>query len=184
MAKDGTNRGGIRLGSGQKRKPLNQKLLEGNPGKRPLTVIEFKNTANLKGKDMPKPSEFLSALQKDGKNLVAENIYKKTWNWLEERGCAHIILPELLEYYAESAARWIQCEKAITDYGFLSKHPTTGAAIPSPYVGMSHNFMNQTNRLWMEIYQIIRDNCSKDYNTKNPQDDVMEQLLTARKGEV
>ena len=34
MAKDGTNRGGARIGSGQKKKPLADKIAEGNPGKR------------------------------------------------------------------------------------------------------------------------------------------------------
>ena len=62
-----------------------------------------------------------------------------------------------------SVARWIQCEEAITEYGFLAKHPTTGNAIQSPYVAMSQNFMSQTNRLWMEIYQIVKENCSSEY---------------------
>ena len=35
MAKDGTNRGGARLGAGAKKKPLADKIAEGNPGKRP-----------------------------------------------------------------------------------------------------------------------------------------------------
>lgn len=81
-----------------------------------------------------------------------------------------------------SAARWIQCEAAVSEYGFLAKHPTTGAAIASPYVSMSHNFMNQTNRLWLEIFQIVKENCTGEYSGANPQDDVMERLLTARKG--
>jgi len=42
--------------------------------------------------------------------------------------------------------------------------------------------MSQTNRLWMEIYQIVRENCATEYNGLNPQDDVMERLLTARRG--
>jgi hypothetical protein len=42
MAKDGTNRGGARIGSGQKKKPLADKIAEGNPGKRKLEVVEFK----------------------------------------------------------------------------------------------------------------------------------------------
>ena len=42
MAKDGTNRGGARIGSGQKKKALIDKIAEGNPGKRKLEVIEFK----------------------------------------------------------------------------------------------------------------------------------------------
>ena len=80
-----------------------------------------------------------------------------------------------------SAAHWIQCETAITEYGFLTKHPTTGSAIQSPYVAMSQNDMAQTNRLWYESFQIVKENCAADYTGVNPQDDVMERLLTARR---
>ena len=79
MAKDGTNRGGARVGAGAKKKPLADKITEGNPGKRTITVINFDNAAELEGREMPKPSEMLSAVQKDGKTLEAAEIYKKTW---------------------------------------------------------------------------------------------------------
>ena len=170
MAKDGTNRGGARAGAGAKKKPLVDKIAEGNPGRRKLTVIDFQDTADLEGQPMPKPSAMLSATQKDGKTLVAAEVYEKTWTWLAERGCAALVSPQLLERYA------------ITEYGFLAKHPTTGNAIQSPYVAMSQNFMSQTNRLWMEIYQIVKENCSSEYGGATPQDDVMERLLSARKG--
>ena len=52
-----------------------------------------------------------------------------------------------------SVARWIQCEEAITEFGFLAKHPTTGNAIQSPYVAMKPELHESDNRLWMEIYQ-------------------------------
>ena len=182
MAKDGTNRGGARVGAGAKKKPLAEKITEGNPGRRRLTVIDFNDTADLEGQHMPKPSSMLSATQKDGKTLIAAEIYEATWKWLSERGCASLMSPQLLERYAMSVARWIQCEEAVTEYGFLAKHPTTGNAIQSPYVAMSQNFMSQTNRLWMEIYQIVKENCAAGYTGANPQDDVMERLLTARRG--
>ena len=182
MAKDGTNRGGARIGAGAKKKALADKIAEGNPGKRNITVIQFENAADLEGQDMPKPSEMLSAVQKDGKTLEAAEIYKKTWEWLHERGCSSLISPQVLERYAMSAARWIQCEEAVTEYGFLAKHPTTGNAMQSPYVAMGQNYMAQTNRLWMEIFQVVKENCSSDYGGENPQDDLMEKLLMARKG--
>lgn len=183
MAKDGTNRGGVRIGAGAKKKPLADKIAEGNSGKRALTVISFDDrTAELEGQAMPKPSKMLSAVQKDGKALVAEDIYKETWDWLAERGCAALVSPQLLERYAMSVARWIQCEEAVTEFGVLAKHPTTGSAIQSPYVAMSQNFMSQTNRLWMEIYQIVKENCATEYNGVTPMDDTMERLLRARKG--
>lgn len=183
MAKDGTNRGGARIGAGAKKKPLADKIAEGNPGKRTLTVIDFDNKAvDLEGQQMPKPSKLLSATQKDGKPLVAEEVYIATWEWLAERKYATLVSPQLLERYAMSVARWIQCEEAISDFGFLAKHPTTGNAIQSPYVAMSQNFMSQTNRLWMEIYQIVKENCATEYSGATPMDDAMERLLRARKG--
>ena len=45
MAKDGTNRGGARVGAGAKKKPLADKIAEGNPGRRRLTVTDFDTTA-------------------------------------------------------------------------------------------------------------------------------------------
>ena len=178
MAKDGTNRGGARIGAGAKKKPLADKIAEGNPGKRTLTVIDFDNKAvDLEGQQMPKPSKLLSATQKDGKPLVAEEVYIATWEWLAERKCATLVSPQLLERYAMSVARWIQCEEAISDFSFLAKHPTTGNAIQSPYIAMSQNFMSQTNRLWMEIYQIVKENCATEYSGATPMDDAMERLL-------
>lgn len=182
MAKDGTNRGGSRPGAGRKKRPLSEKLLEGNPGKRPLKVLTFDQLPNAQGADMPKPSEMLSALQRDGKPLHAEEIYNATYAWLAERKCEKLVLPQMLERYAMCAARWIQCEEALTTYGLLGKHPTTGQAIVSPFVNMSNTYMNQTNRLWNEIFQIVKENCSSDYEGNTPQEDVMERLLFARNG--
>ena len=174
--------GGARIGAGQKKKALSDKLVEGNPGKRKLTVMEFTDTADLQGETMPPPRDYLAARQKNGKELLAVEVYERTWTWLHERGCAHLIPAQILEQYAMAISRWIQCEECINEYGFLAKHPTTGAAIQSPYVAIANTYMTQANRLWSEIYQIVRENCTAEYNGVNPQDDVMERLLRARKG--
>ena len=47
----------------------------------------------------------------------------------------------MVEQYAMSVSRWIQCEEIVSSTGFLAKHPTTGAAIASPYVSMSQSYM-------------------------------------------
>ena len=175
---------GPKTGSGGRpKKALADKIADGNPGKRPLTVIDFQDSAaDLEGQDMPKPSEFLSAKQKDGTELQAVEIYRNTWEWLSVRGCAAIISPQLIERFAMASARWIQCEMITSQLGFLAKHPTTGAAIQSPYVAIANTYMTQANRLWSEIFQIVRENCTSEYTGANPQDDVMERLLRARKG--
>ena len=59
--------GGARIGAGQKKKALSDKLAEGNPGKRKLTVVEFTDTADLRGEQMPPPRAYLAARQKSGR---------------------------------------------------------------------------------------------------------------------
>ncbi|MDD3512395.1 MAG: terminase [Synergistaceae bacterium] len=182
MAKDGTNRGGRRPGSGRKAKPLAEKMMDGNTGHRKAKAMSFHDIPDLEAADMPEPHEMLSAEQRDGSVLQARDIYEKTWLWIEARGCTALVSPQLLERYAMSAARWIQCEEAVTRYGALGKHPTTGAPIASPYVTMSQGYMNQTNRLWSEIFDIVRVNSLQEVGGATPQNEVMERLLTARRG--
>ena len=163
--------GGARIGAGQKKKALSDKLAEGNPGKRRLTVMEFSDTA-----------DYLAAQQKGGREMLAVEIYERTWEWLHERGCSQLIPAQIIEQYAMAISRWIQCEEAISEYGFLAKHPTTGNAIPSPYVSMSQSFSKQANNLWFQIYQVVRENCTGEYKGATPHDDMMERLLNARRG--
>lgn len=172
--------GGARIGAGSKKKPLADKLLEGNPGKRKLTVIEFPEAPHMDGVQMPKARDYLSSAQKDGKPLMAKEVYGITWEWLRERGCAHLIPAQMIEQYAVAIARWIQCEEFVTGYGFLAKHPTTGNAIPSPYVSMSQSYGKHASTLWYQIYQIVRENCSTEFKG-SPHDDMMERLLSMPK---
>lgn len=181
MARDGTARGGPRAGSGRKSKALTEKMETGNPGGRKLKVMELPDTPDLKGEDVPDPKDYLSAKQKNGSPLCADEVFKETWLWLKERGCEKLISTQLIEQYAMSVARWLQCEQAISDYGFLAKHPTTGAACASPYVAMSQQYMKQVNQVWFQIFQIVKENCSVEFQG-TPQDDMMERLLRSRKG--
>ena len=179
MAKDGTMRGGARPGAGRKPKALAEKIAEGNPGKRALKVVDFTDSAaSLEGRDMPPPKAYLAEKQKNGHDLVATEIYRETWEWLAERGCEKLIPQQMLEQYAMTVSRWIQCEQAITEYGFLSKHPTSGMAIQSPYVAMSQSFGKMANNLWFQIFAVVKQNSSVDVSGPSPADSVMERLLS------
>lgn len=178
MAKDGTRRGGARAGAGRKRKALADRIAEGQQA----TVIDLPTQGDLTGNDMPPVRDFLKQKQQDGKSLCAEEVYKETWKWLSDRGCAQLISRQLIEQYAMSVSRWIQCEECISEYWLLAKHPTTGAAIASPYVSMSQQYMKTVNQIWFQIFQVVKENCSAGYDGPNPQDDAMERLLKARKG--
>lgn len=69
---------------------------------------------------------------------------------------------------------------ARNNFGLLGKHPTTGAAIASPFVAMSQSFSKQANTLWYEIFDVVKANSLVDYSGPTPADNVMERLLQAR----
>jgi hypothetical protein len=170
-------RGPTKGTGGRPRKNLSEKLSGGNPGKRPLKVLDI---PELEGATMPKPHAFLFSDQRDGNHLQAAEIYKETWEWLKKIGCSSKVSAQLLERYAMCSARWIQTEELTSRLGFLSKHPTTGKPIPSPFINIGINYMNHAVRLWNEIFQIVKENCSADFGNPEPQDDLMERLLRAR----
>lgn len=170
-------RGGTRAGAGRKKKAVIDKITE--KSNQPIEVLDI---PEVDGVEMPKPKDILSAQQRDGKNFMAKEIYEETWQWLKKIGCHTVVSPQVIERYAMCAARWIQCEQMTNELGFLSKHPTTGKPIPSPFINIGINYMNQAVRSWNEIYQIVKENCTVDYSGKNPQDDLMEKLLASRRG--
>ncbi|EAF5283163.1 P27 family phage terminase small subunit [Listeria monocytogenes] len=178
MAKDGTARGGQRVGAGRKSKALTDKIADG----RLNGAMILPEPTEIEGADVPPVKDYLKATQKNGKDLCAEDIYIETYKWLKDRGCEMLVNNQLIEQYAMSVSRWIQCEECISEYGFLAKHPTTSAAIASPYVAMSREYMKQVNQCWYQIYQIVKENCSVEFGGRSPQDDLMERLLSARKG--
>ena len=180
MAKDGTMRGGARPNTGPKKTALADKIIEGKASVENSAVV-LPEPVEIEGVDMPPIKDFLKAKQKNGKDMCAEEVYKSTYLWLKKRRCEKLISTQLLEQYAMSVSRWVQCEEAISEFGFLAKHPTTGNAMQSPYVAMSQNYMKQVNQIWFQIYQVVKDNCSADIGGANPQDDLMERLLQTRR---
>lgn len=190
MARDGTNRGGRRVRAGDKPTPAAEKIQKGQqvrilkkdiPTLSPaeLEAVDLLEGAVMEGMDMPKPSDYLSARQKNGIPLGADEIYKETWLWLKERNCEKLVNPRLIEAYAQAFARYIQCEEATSTYGLLGKHPTTGGVITSPFVQMSQQYQKSANLIWYEIYDIVKQNCTEVFED-NP-NDTMELLLRARR---
>ena len=90
MAKDGTNRGGARVGAGRKPKALVDKIAQGGTG----PVLSFPKSADFNGEDVPPVKDFLKASQKNGVELCAEDVFKSTYLWLKERGCDIFVNPQ------------------------------------------------------------------------------------------
>lgn len=171
MAKDGTNRGGKRIGAGRKPKPLAEKLQEGKKA----TALDIPPPAELEGAEVPDIKEFLSQEQRMGE-LYGKEIYEQMWDWLVKRGCAHLVSLHLLEQYSMCFGRWVQCENLVSSTGMLGRHPTTGNAIASPLVTIAQAYLKEANLLFQQIFSIVSENCREPV-TGNPQDEMMEQLL-------
>lgn len=161
---------------GRPPKPLSEKLLTGNPGKRKLKVM--KSFPGLEAGVPPEPREYLSAREKDGSTFKAAEYFKTVWRWLDERGVAQHVSPELIEHYALAAARHEQCEQVLSVYGVLAKD-SNGGAMVSPYVEISLLYLKQANTFWTQIHQIVKDNCSETYKPINTASDAMELLLSS-----
>ena len=171
MAKDGTNRGGKRQGAGRKPKPLAEKLQEGKTA----AALSLPDKDPFDGEEIEDIKDFLSQDQRIG-DLYGKEIFEQMVAWLRERNCAHLISPHLLEQYSMAMARWIQLENMVNDYGVIAKHPTTGAAIGSPFVSMAQTYLKQANMFFQQIFAIVAANSTEPV-TGNPQDDMMEHLL-------
>ena len=63
----------------------------------------------------------------------------------------------------------------------LAKHPTTGQPMASPYVSMEQQFLKLADEVYAKIWDIVKENSTTEFRTDNPNEDVMEALLTRGK---
>ena len=178
MAKDGTMRGGARAGAGRKPNPLADKILEGKI-KESGGLTELPVECEIIGEDMPPVKEYLKAIQRDGSVLCSEEVYAEIYKWLCELGVEKKVNLLLVDQYALSVGRWVDCENKITTTGYLAKHPTTGSAIQSPYVSIAQGYYKQLNNAWLVLFQAVKE-VSTEIINGTPHDDMMEQLLKKR----
>ena len=170
MAKDGTNRGGARIGAGKKSKSLSDKILEGQ-------VAKFEVADTDESFEPPPPKDYLTAEQKDGSQLCSKQIYQETYRWLKSVGCEKIVAKQLIENYSMTMARHVQCENILSKFGLLAKHPTTGEPTTSPFVKMSIDYMKQASQLWYQIYSVVKENNAKGQFGLTAQSETMDMLL-------
>jgi hypothetical protein len=159
--------GGKRVGAGRKRKPLADNLLDGNPGKRPLKVLQMNPKRKVRG--IPEPPEYLS--------MSGREIFSRTVEWLSATGCLDQILPAHIEEYAMCKARWLESEAFVSRFGLLAKHPTTALPCQSPYVSLAMTYLKAADSAWGRIHEIVKANCTEQYKS-TPHSDSMSRLLS------
>lgn len=174
MAKDGTSRGGVRIGAGKKRDSLSKKTLEGKAEK------SQKNALPATSDNPPPIKKYMTAKQAHGEKLPTKEIYAEIWQWLKERNCENLIDNQLIEQYVMSVARWRQCEDYISRFGLIGEHPTTGGEMISVYVKMAQDYQKQINQLRYQIYSVVKENSALDCSLSTD-GNRMEMLLHSKK---
>lgn len=160
--------GGYRANAGRPKKSVTEKILYGNPGKRPIEYVDFDGEDEL-------PKEPPVWLSKKGKE-----IYKSLIEWLEKIGCTKGILPYNLEEYAHCKSRWMEAEETINTHGLLVKD-SNGKPTPNPYIAFAQQYLKMTNDVWSKIYQVVRETKLTELDNNSPNDDIMESLLRGNK---
>lgn len=169
-------RGGSRPGAGRPKKPLADKIIEGNPGKRELTKLKFhgveksgpgfdKNSKVQKSKPgaaFRLPS-YLDMVAKEGGDVLppASEIYKMLADWIAGAGCLEFVAPSLIEDFAFLRRAYLECEYMNRKLGRIASGKR------SPYVNMALDYQKAMMSVYNQIWLIVSQNCETKYEGKN-----------------
>ena len=122
MARDGTGRGGARVGAGRKKKALTDRISDGGTA----MVLDLPEPSEMSGEEMPPVKDYLKAKQKSGKSFCAAEVYEEIWKWLRERGCDRLVNIQLVEQYAVSVSGGSSARNVFRSMASLPNIPPQG----------------------------------------------------------
>ena len=171
-------RGGARPGAGRPKKPLSDKVLEGNPGKRELTIVQFdegksaieKNSNSGVQSDIQRKNHtprgmpsYLDMVAKEGGDTLppASEIYAMLTAWIARAGCADLVGPSLVEDFAFLRRGYLECEYMNRKLGRIASGKR------SPYVNMALDYQKAMMTVYNQIWLIVSQNCETKYEGKN-----------------
>lgn len=171
------SRGGTRIGAGRHKKPLEQRIMDGDVSKDDVS-LPAPNIPNddLLDISMPEIKEWLTKQQRDGKPFGADVELKRIYNWVVDMGCERQVPMMLLEQFAADRARWILLQDKISSFGEISKKGESNVMV-SPYYNLLLLQEKNMNNVYMLIDQIVRNNCISGYHQYDPNQRKMAQLL-------
>ena len=167
-------RGGARPGAGRPKKPLADKVLAGNPGKRELTVVQFderksaieknSNTGVIQRNHTPRgmPS-YLDMVAKEGGDVLppAGEIFGMLSDWVASSGCGDIVAPSLIEDFAFLRRAYLECEYMNRKLGRIASGKR------SPYVNMALDYQKAMMAVYNQIWLIVSQNSQAKVEGKN-----------------
>jgi P27 family predicted phage terminase small subunit len=114
------------------------KLIEGNPGKRPLNDREPTPPA-----EMPECPEFLDA--------EARAEWERTAPILAGMNLLTVADRTALAAYCVAYSRWVQAEAQVARFGTIVKSPEKGFPMKSPYLTVADQAMETMRKLMVEF---------------------------------
>jgi len=177
-------RGGARPGAGRPKKPLNEKILEGNPGRRDLTILKFRPENNQTGAPPQGNSEqsndnqknqrakpgaasrlpsYLEIAAKEGGDILppAGEIYTLLSDFIESAGCTEFVAPILIEDFAFLRRAYLECEFMNRKMGRIA------GGKRSPYVNMALDYQKAMMAVYNQIWTIVSQNSQAAVEGKN-----------------
>jgi P27 family predicted phage terminase small subunit len=148
---------------GRPRKPTNLKVLEGNPGKRPLPVNEPKPVPIAP----PCPAHLDSRAKKEWKRIAPE---------LEQLGLLTRIDMAALAAYCQSYGWWAEAGAQIKKHGMLVKNQK-GFPVVTPYVAIACKFLEQMKSYLIEFGLAPSSRSKIEVKPPAEDEDPMEKLL-------
>jgi P27 family predicted phage terminase small subunit len=123
---------------GRKPKPTLLKVLDGNPGKRPLNDREPQAPEG-----MPERPEWLDAeAQAEWGRVTAE---------LEAMGLLSVVDRAALAAYCTAWSRWVEAEAMVKKFGTIVKSPEKGFPMKSPYLTIADQALETMRKLMVEF---------------------------------
>ena len=120
-------------------KPTHLKLLQGNPGKRPINDKEPQPEKKIR---VPTAPQHL--------NAVAKKHWRKTAKQLHECGLLTGIDEIALSMYCDAYAKWVDAKDNIEKYGAVVK-TKNGFPVQSPYFAIANKAFDQMKGMLTEF---------------------------------
>jgi P27 family predicted phage terminase small subunit len=152
-------------GGGRKPQPTRLKLLNGNPGRRPLNEREPEPQVRL-----PQAPTHLGA--------AAKKEWRRAGRFLARSGLISDLDRAAFAAYCTAWGRWVEAEEALKTYGVMLKSPN-GFPMQSPYLAVANRAMEQMRSLLAE-FGMSPASRTRVAGTPSDEDDEFEAFLRHR----
>ena len=147
-------------------------MANGNPGHRPLKVIEFKSSS-----ERPNPPEYLTLMAKTNRPIPsAVDFFNRTLDWLEPTGCMHLVPPENIANHAMAKYFLTDAAYALNSTGMVGKNEK-GIGAVTGFAKAFFEALKITTAAWDTIYEVVAQNCVK--RVEDPEKDWLKGMLTS-----